>query len=69
MLTVVDLNRAEELSSSDMAKVAGGLNCGQQGTMMAFYFDLVKTFDNIGAYGAARAMEDKGLEVSHKGCA
>jgi hypothetical protein len=27
-LTIVDLNKAEELSSAEMTKVSGGLECG-----------------------------------------
>jgi hypothetical protein len=56
MLTIVDLNRNEELSSSEMGKVGGGMSCEQVGAESDFYSAAAGAFRAAGLDGAADQM-------------
>ena len=72
MLTVVDLPWEEEISSFDMAKVAGGKwgdkNCD---AAIQIWSDFSETADNLGKMGfsgAAAALQQAGNDVMYGHC-
>ena len=68
MLRIVDLNRAEELSSSGMARIAGGMSCETQGVLGGCLGDLRDAFNSLGCYGAGNALDDQQQEVYSQPC-
>ena len=68
-LAIADLHRAEELSSSNMRELAGGMSCKAQGDLANGLWDLRDSFNNLGLYGAGDALDEQGREVfSVGGC-
>jgi hypothetical protein len=67
-LAIVDLHRAEQVSSSGMQELVGGMSCEAQSTLANGLWDLRDTFNNLGAYGAGDALDQQGREVFSGGC-
>jgi hypothetical protein len=55
MLTIVDLYKADELSSFDMAKVAGGVDFTIATTVISAVYQAVSTLATVGLDGAKAA--------------
>jgi|HubBroStandDraft_4_1064222.scaffolds.fasta_scaffold80148_3 hypothetical protein len=69
MLRIVDLSRAEELSSPGMARVVGGMSCDTMTTLGGCLGDLRDAFNSLGCYGAGNALDDQQQEVYSQRCA
>jgi hypothetical protein len=48
MLTIIDLNRNEELSASRMGKVAGGMSCGNALALVDGYLAIASVLGALG---------------------
>jgi hypothetical protein len=59
MLKVVDLNRNEELSSSEMGKVGGGMSCETASTFVDTYIAIGDCWKALGS--PASASESYGM--------
>jgi|HubBroStandDraft_1064217.scaffolds.fasta_scaffold85812_5 hypothetical protein len=76
MLKIVDLNRNEELSASEMRKVAGGdanldnyLSCeGPTEALMNGLFDAADFFSAAGFQDAADMLTNQGVQVGKRPC-
>ena len=67
-LNIVDLPQADDLSSTRMDRVWGGMSCETQVDLGNGLGDLRDTFNNLGMYGAGNALDDQQREVFSQGC-